>query len=376
MLTRRSIILLVVMAGSIIETVAQDRHEVLFNWEVAAELPPSPGQQQALGFAGPVAGISNNVLLVAGGANFPAGMPWEGGKKKYYADLFAYSLKHDKLELLKTNYKLNETIAYAASCTTAQGVLYAGGENENGISSRVWLLSWDTNAQKPIVKEMPRLPVALTNAAITNYNNTVYLAGGEMADTVSNHFYCLDLDRLADGWKELPALPIAVSHAVMVTVITGKNPIIYIAGGRKKNNNGISDLYNKLYGFDINQRKWTERKSLPSALMAGTGISYGSADVLLFGGDTGKQFHEAEVLAQAISKTEDSIARQKLIDQKNKLQAGHPGFSKTILFYNSHKDEWISAGEMKFPSQVTTTAIRWKNKVIIPGVFKFFGIKI
>ena len=54
--------------------------EVSIKWKIAAELPASNGQSKSLGFAGPINGVNNNVLVVAGGANFPDGLPWEGGK--------------------------------------------------------------------------------------------------------------------------------------------------------------------------------------------------------------------------------------------------------------------------------------------------------
>ena len=47
-------------------------------WE---KLPPLP---DALGVAAPFAGVSGGALLVAGGANFPDKMPWEGGKKVWH----------------------------------------------------------------------------------------------------------------------------------------------------------------------------------------------------------------------------------------------------------------------------------------------------
>src|SRR6187549_1212241 len=42
------------------------------------KLPPLP---EPLGVAAAFAGVSNGALIVAGGANFPDKMPWEGGKK-------------------------------------------------------------------------------------------------------------------------------------------------------------------------------------------------------------------------------------------------------------------------------------------------------
>jgi N-acetylneuraminic acid mutarotase len=44
-------------------------------------LPPLP---DALGVAGPFTGVSGDALLVAGGANFLDGAPWEGGRKVWH----------------------------------------------------------------------------------------------------------------------------------------------------------------------------------------------------------------------------------------------------------------------------------------------------
>ncbi|MCA9744200.1 sodium transporter, partial [candidate division KSB1 bacterium] len=53
-----------------------------FAWD---ELPPLPDSE---GFAGMYAGVSNGAVIVAGGANFPDGRPWEGGQKVWYDRIF------------------------------------------------------------------------------------------------------------------------------------------------------------------------------------------------------------------------------------------------------------------------------------------------
>ena len=143
--------------------------------------------------------------------------------------------------------------------------------------------------------------------------------------------------------------------------------MIYMVGGRKKNADGISKLYSSCYAFDIDDNKWVEKRSLPFTLMAGTGVSYNGSGILLFGGDTGKQFHEAETLGHDIQRTNDSTTRTKLVQQKNELQAAHPGFNGTVLLYKAATDEWTIAGKMDYPTQVTTNAITWKDQVFIPG---------
>ena len=70
---------------------------ISIKWEIATELPADSGQQQSLGFAGPVTGVHNDILFIAGGANFPDSMPWQGGKKKYYNNVFVYTRKNANL---------------------------------------------------------------------------------------------------------------------------------------------------------------------------------------------------------------------------------------------------------------------------------------
>ena len=61
---------------------AQKKSELTLQWKVANELPAETGKAVSIGVAGPVTGVYKDRFIVAGGANFPGGMPWEGGAKK------------------------------------------------------------------------------------------------------------------------------------------------------------------------------------------------------------------------------------------------------------------------------------------------------
>nr|MBD3621868.1 hypothetical protein [Sunxiuqinia sp.] len=52
-------------------------------WDIFSEVPASNGMREQRGVAGPVTGVHQNRLVVAGGANFNGRMPWQGGVKKY-----------------------------------------------------------------------------------------------------------------------------------------------------------------------------------------------------------------------------------------------------------------------------------------------------
>lgn len=346
---------------------AQKTTGISMKWEIAAELPAGNGQKASIGFAGTVNGVHNDVLLIAGGANFPEAMPWQGGKKKYYNNIVVYGCKQRKLTLTNKSFTLPEPVAYAASCNTTNGILYAGGENQNGISNKVRLMIWDVKSQQVLFKELPSLPLPVTNASAVFVGETVYIAGGETAAGVSLEFLALNLNNTAAGWKQLAEIPEQVSHTILVASAGKENNAIYLCGGRKKNSNGISDLYNKVYAYNISSNSWQEKQPMPYALSAGTGSFYDANNIILFGGDKGTVFTKVETLIAAIAAEKDEEKKQVLIADKNKLQSEHPGFSNEILLYNIKTNTWKIIGNIPFDTPVTTSAVKWKSRIIIPS---------
>ncbi|RXK57749.1 galactose oxidase [Lacibacter luteus] len=338
---------------------AQKKQELKLQWSIAAELPVTTNGQTALGFAGMVAAVHNNKLIIAGGANFPDAMPWNGGKKKYYDDVYVYAKKGSRF-VLQQQTKLTEAIAYAASGSTTKGIVVAGGENEHGLSKKVYLLT--INNTTVATTSLPDLPFAVTNASLTVVDSKIYLGGGETATETSNQFIVLDLNNIASGWQQLPQLSKPTSHAVLLAI----NNEIYLAGGRKKNSNGISDLYSSVYTFNTLTNQWTEKAALPYALSAGSGVVYQNK-ILLFGGDKGATFHRTEELIAAINNSKDENEKQRLTEEKAKLQTNHPGFSKEILAYDIIADSWQMIGNIPYDTPVTTTAVKWNDCFILPS---------
>jgi N-acetylneuraminate epimerase len=350
-----------------VDLAAQRKSVQLPGWKIAGVLPAANGQPPSLGVAGPVAGVHHNVLLVAGGANFPAGMPWLGGKKKYYNEGFVFRKDEtDSLVFMKA-FQLPSSLGYAATCSTPEGVIAAGGENEAGLHKDVLLLQWNAAAQTIVVKNLPVLPFTVTNASLAYHRNKLYLAGGERTADVSDELLVLDLSDTASGWKSLPSLPRPVSHAVMVIQSNGKEDCLYLLGGRKRNAGGLSDLYASAYQFDLKRGAWTEKRSLPYAMSAGTGVATGSNFILLFGGDTGETFHKTEGLIAAIGKETEEGKKQQLAEEKTAVQATHPGFCRQVLLYDAKKNRWSPSGCIPFAAPVTTTAVEWNGKVFIPS---------
>jgi N-acetylneuraminate epimerase len=349
--------------------IAQINNSIEIRWKMAAILPASTSNNEPLGQAGPLAGIHKNVMIIAGGANFPDKLPWLGGTKKYHNDVFVFEKERSGvINVMNKRFSLPFATAYGANCSTPKGIVYAGGENESGISDKLILVQWDEMGKKIEISDLPSLPFPLTNAAAVYHDQKVYIAGGETTDGgVSSKFLSLDLDNISSGWKQLTDLPKPLSHAVMAVQWNGDRYCIYIIGGRKRNSNGISNLYSSVYSYDLKKNQWQEKKSLPYALSAGTGVAIDAKSILLFGGDKGETFHKAETLIAAINEEKDAAKREDLNRQKIEVQSTHPGFSKEVLLYNTVTDEWSVTGCIPYDVPATTTAFRWGDFVIIPS---------
>ena len=340
------------------------------DWTTAAQLQNSDGSL-SIGYAGPINGISNEVLIVSGGANFPDKMPWEGGKKSYSKTIHV-------LEKCKDQYTWNnevksvlpEAIAYCGSTSTDLGVVYVGGENENGLSNKSYLLKWNAAKKEVEAKVLPDFPFAIANISLTHIGNTVYAVGGDEAAKSSDFFASLDLNEANPQWKALPNLPLALANAVVIAQ-KGKNGVnIYVVGGRTKTASGISDLHNTTFVYDVKNQSWNTAATISDGksstnFSAGAGVAVGSHSVLIVGGDDGVIFHQIETYLSQIAQAGSEELKAELIAKKNKLVTNHPGFYNGILLYNTLTNEWSKVGELPFLPHVTTPAVLWDKKIIL-----------
>ena len=329
-------------------------------WGEASHLPAVSGLKN-IGVAGPMTGVIQDKLIVAAGANFPDGLPWDGGKKVYQSQGYVYSISGSSLKL-DTIFNLGAGIAYTANLSLSNSIYIAGGENETGPIDQVakYELSERGRLQR---RDLKPLPVALTNAGLAAGINEIFFVGGENAESVSDQVYSLKLDDSTADWMEYMQLPYPVSHAVVLG--NGKDKI-YVIGGRKKNPNATSDIYDGLLELDLKTKTVRELTKLPVALAAGTGI-YKEGKIYVFGGDDGSTFTKVEEAIANIAKENDPLKKEELTQAKNSLQAGHPGFSKENWVYELKTDSWARLDGTEAESPVTTTAVLKENLFFIPS---------
>ena len=335
-------------------------------WKKAAQLQNADGSI-SLGFAGPINGVTHNVLIVAGGANFPDKMPWEGGKKHYSNEIHVLEKTGDTFHWnKKVTNTLPEPIAYPGNTTTNSGIVYVGGENENELSNKAYLLNWNAGENKAEIKSLPDFPLAITNIALTHSGNIVYAIGGDEAKQSSDLVFSLDLDAEKPTWKSLTKLPFALANSVSVI----QNDVLYVIGGRTKTPSGISDLHNTTLAFDLKKQIWETKANITDGkqttnFSAGAGVAISNEFILILGGDNGTTFHKIETYLSQIAKATSEEEKSRLIAEKNILNTTHKGFYNDILVYNTRINKWSKIGELPFLAQVTTTATIWNNKVVL-----------
>lgn len=334
-------------------------------WQLTSYLPPINGASNP-GVAGAVIGTNNNLLFVGGGANFQDQLPWKKGKKSFHKKIYLFRLHNNKWKAFNTKSLMPVPIAYAAPCTTTKGIIAAGGENENGLLSTVYLITCHPKNGSIAIKSLPSLPLPTTNASAVSIHESIYVMGGQTSHGTTSNCWKLNLSDLKDGWKKIASLPAPRSFACAEVALMDDTYSIFFIGGRNKSQNGISEFSKTIFTYNPVTNLWKESNPLPYGISAGTSIALNNQGLLLFGGDIGSRFTLVEQKIQEIAKAEGH-EKETLIQQKNELLESHPGFSNEILFYHLATGEISTLGKLPFQTPVTTTALLLNNQIIIPS---------
>lgn len=304
-------------------------------WSQLAPLP------DPLGVAGAFAGVSGGALLVAGGANFPDRVPWEGGKKVWHDTVYAL---HETNGPWRVVGKLPRPLGYGVSLTTKQGVLCIGGSDAEQHVRDVFLLTWSKGALK--TKTLPPLPAPLANACGAIVGNTVYVAGGSASPDATlalKNYWALDLSKRSATWGELQPWP---GSARMLSVAAGVGGSFYLVGGTAlaldANGRPARTYLKDAYRFTPG-RGWQRVADMPNPVVAAPTPAPVVANerFLIVGGDDGSLVN---------------------FEPKSK----HPGFPRRILSYDTQRDAWSVIGETP-AARATLPTVEWNGLTVMPS---------
>lgn len=344
-------------------------------WQEWATLPPNPKLEQENispdqpGLAGAYSGMSGDVMIVAGGANFPAGVPWEGGEKVFWDQV--YLLKASGTESpqwLSTDKQLPVNMAYGATLQRGNEVVLIGGENANGIVSDVLVLSWDQVAKDIKITKMSPLP-----------DHFKAISGGILDRRIVVHGVRDDRNVLLQysennngTWMELPGCPGPPRYYPVSQVQSnGRVEGLYLFSGRTQDKSGKIELLNDGYLYDPVKKTWTSLgdvgsdQEMPLCLMGASSVRSGASHILVFGGDEGKDLMERVNILNQINKAENEELSVELNEQLNSSFRNHPGFLRKIRAYHTITNSWSILDTFPGLLPVTTNAFSWENQYYI-----------
>jgi N-acetylneuraminic acid mutarotase len=366
-----SVLIAITLFSSCSKIKNENETTMKIKWNTLAEMPPANGETKQYGLAGALSGSLGNKIIVAGGSNFAEELPWLGGTKLYYDDIFVLTIgENNSQNWQQLELKLPAKMAYSA-CVSAENAIYClGGEDAIQPVNMALQMVFENNQLQ--IKELPELAFAVSNAGAAIIGTKLYLAGGNDSIGATNHFQMLDLSNPQNGWTVLPDLLVAESHAVVAGQTDGNEDCVYVLGGRNKTGE-TSTFLSAVQKYSPKENKWSEAGVLQLegkekfGLSAGTGIAFGEKQILLFGGDKGINFNRTESFNNAIAAENDAVKREKIIAEKIESLNNHPGFNTEIYCFDTQTGIVALVGEIPGLSQVTTSAFWLNGKVIIPG---------
>lgn len=299
----------------------------------AGSLPALP---DAHGFAGGFAGVSGDALLFAGGANFPAAPPWEGGEKAWHDRVFGLA---PGASAWREVGRLPRPLAYGASVTLADGPLCIGGGDAARHHADTFQLVVRGEALE--VRPFPPLPVPLAYHAAARVDDLVYVVGGAAAPDAteaSAALWRLDLAEIDTGWvrlADLPApgriLPVAAALDGRLVVLSGA--ALAAGGDGRPARTYLVDAW----AFDTSAG-WRTLAPLPRAAVGAPSPAPVDATGTLWvlGGDDG-----AHVGFEP--------------------RALHPGFTRDLLAFDAARDTWRPFADPAptRPAAVTAPTASW-----------------
>ena len=330
---KRSVVgLVLLLITATLPATANEAHETPLQWSLLPDLPTP------LGLGGPFVGVSNDVLVVAGGSNFPTS-PFQGGTKQWRRDV--YILEPDS-GAWRTNFQIEHPLAYGGSVSTDQGFILLGGSDAQRHYRDVWRLQWQDGTLNQ--QKLPDLPQACAMTSAALLGTSIYVAGGQQAPDSTramNNFWRLDLSHPEPAWEVLDTWP---GPARILPVVAAQDGAVYVFSGAElitaADGSTTRRFLSDAYRYRPNAG-WQPVADVPQPVVAAAAITEGPSHILIFSGDDGELFFRAQELGD-----------------------DHPGFSKTVLAYHTITDTWTELGEMT-EALVTTSATRWNDRIVI-----------
>ena len=319
------------------------------------------------GVAGAFIGTIDSRIIVAGGSDFTGPKPWEGGTKAYFDDIYIIEYNDNGYQCRLSGKKLPVALSSGCSASSGKALYCFGGYNSHRRSDAVYSISFIDNERVQVDSICP-MPEGFIPAAAEFIKGEIFLHGS--ADG-KNMFY--RFSPVSRQWKELASCPASLIYegATLTYQHNGREEALYLIGGRGDTEEGIhisSSVWEYLPAHNIwNKKHVITLDGKESGLMYASAVRFGSAHILVFGGDDGQEFLKRERLGQEIETCNDPLQQDSLRQELVRAFTSHQGFSDKIFAYHTITDTWTELDTSGFPFPVVTGAALLNGKIIIPS---------
>jgi len=327
------------------------------------------------GVSAPFAGVHNNMLIVAGGCNFPDVPASDGGSKDFYDDIFYLDTTQPQNGWTKS-FSLLYKVAYGSSVTTRDGIICIGGQNEKGAINKVVRIYFDKEVQKIKTEDLPSLPVGIFNAGTTLINDKIYITGGVSSEGKSDYIYSLDMNDIKKGWQRINTNQ---TDERQQPVVFAQNGNLFMAGGYDEKN---AKVFSDVLKFNLWDNKWYKfsvigTEGSPQTFIGSGSVNLSSSCTVFTGGADYEIFTSAlkriksRQEAVATGNTELAESLQKAGKEYMTQPADWYKFHVNLLTFDAQNKEWKSLGD--FPQSARAgagIAIHGNELYIICGELK------
>lgn len=201
------------------------------------------------------AALIDGNLIVAGGANFPGKLGFEGGSKAFYDEIMLYD---DIAEEWRVIGHLPTASAYGVSVPVSEGTLWIGGNNEKESLKSCYQVSLTSNNEISL-KTFPDLPSPMDNFYGCSIGDLVFVAGGNVNGKPSNSIYSINT-KTDSAWTKLDDYPgIPRVQPVLSSVEKEDRIYIYLMGGFfGGNDNQEPAMATDILRYDVADKVWSK----------------------------------------------------------------------------------------------------------------------
>lgn len=304
----------------------------------------------AKGVSASYSAIIDGKLIVAGGANFPDKLGFEGGSKALYDEILLYDVDSENWIQIGT---LPQKSAYGVSINSADGAYWIGGNSDSTSLNSAYHVRLVEN--KIELEPITSLPVSMDNFAGCEINNKLFVAGGNADGKQSNSIYTLDL-KGEGGWTKLSDFPgmARVQPVISALEIDGKEYLYLLGGFFLGDSNNKPTMATDVLRYDVEAELWEivgsqiDENSEPFSLGGATAMAYDDRYVVCFGGVNYNVFLDAISTQYEIGINDEMSAEEKATKnlEFSKHYMTQPieyyKFNQEVRVFDTHTSLWTT----------------------------------